>query len=207
MTLLMAARRRILSIFIHYDLNFLALYLDSNQISSKPYTPDFDNDTEIRSYISLFTGTGQTNTDERNHISRKEYGEGYTLFAFNLSPDSHLTDDFQLIKQGSLRLEMRFKNALSTTINVVQYSEFDNIIKVDKARNILHDYSSWIVWKLITYWEMTLLGNRYFVVSLRWICKTRAYVCNTAPQSHPGTEGFFRIRGKRRIVEIITRLE
>ena len=155
--------------FKHNDLNFLALYLDGNQIPSKPYTSDFDNDTEIRSYISLFSGTGQMNTDEDNHISRKEYGEGYTLFAFNLSPDSHTADDFQLIKQGSLQLEMHFKNALSTTINVVVYAEFDNIIQVDKARNILHDYSSWIVWKLITYWEMTLLGNRCFVVSLRWI--------------------------------------
>ena len=154
--------------FKHNNINFLALYLDGNQIPSKPYTPDFDNNNDIRSYISLFTGTGQMNTNEGNHISRKAYGEGYSLFAFNLSPDSHSADDFQLIKQGSLRLEMHFKNSLSTTINVVVYAEFDNIIEVDKARNILHDYSSWIVWKLITYWKMTLLGNRCFVVSLHW---------------------------------------
>ena len=118
------------------------MYLDGNQIPSKPYTPDFDNNNDIRSYISLFTGTGQMNTNEGNHISRKAYGEGYSLFAFNLSPDSHSADAFQLIKQGSLRLEMHFKNSLSTTINVVVYAEFDNIIEVDKARNILHDYSS-----------------------------------------------------------------
>jgi hypothetical protein len=40
---------------------------------------------------------------------------------------------FQLIKQGNLRMEIHFTEALAGTINVVLYAEFDNVI--DSGRN------------------------------------------------------------------------
>jgi hypothetical protein len=38
---------------------------------------------------------------------------------------------FQLIKQGNLRVEIYFAEALAGTINVVLYAEFDNVIEID----------------------------------------------------------------------------
>jgi hypothetical protein len=37
---------------------------------------------------------------------------------------------FQLIKQGNLRVEIHFAEALVETINVVLYAEFDNVIEI-----------------------------------------------------------------------------
>jgi hypothetical protein len=48
---------------------------------------------------------------------------------------------FQLIKQGNLRVEIHFADALTATINVIMYAEFDNVIEIDRNRQILFDYS------------------------------------------------------------------
>jgi hypothetical protein len=43
----------------------------------------------------------------------------------------------ELIKQGNLRVEIHFSEALTTTINVIMYAEFDNVIEI-----FLFDYSA-----------------------------------------------------------------
>ena len=42
---------------------------------------------------------------------------------------------FQLIKQGNLRVEIHFSEALQATTNVVLYAEFDNVIEIDRNSN------------------------------------------------------------------------
>ena len=54
-------------------------------------------------YYSLFTGTNKTGRDEGIYLNRYEYDNGYTLFAFDLTPD--LSADgghLNLIKEGNL---------------------------------------------------------------------------------------------------------
>ena len=126
--------------FKNYDINYLALYVDGQQIPSKPLQPDFDK-TFVRSYMSLFTGTGQQHQDEGNDISRSDYYQGNTLFAFDLTPDLSDGANFNLIKQGNLRVEVHFKNPLPTTINAIVYAEFENIIEIDRSRNVIFDFS------------------------------------------------------------------
>lgn len=129
--------------FKHYDINFLALYIDGQQVPAKPLQPDFDREKCVRSYTTLFTATGQMCQDEGNHVSRKDYVQGYTLFAFDLTPDlCEVGSHFELTKQGNLRLEIHFGEPLPNTINVVTYAEFENIIEVDRNRNVIFDYSA-----------------------------------------------------------------
>jgi hypothetical protein len=49
---------------------------------------------------------------------------------------------FQLIKQGNLRVEIHFAEALAATINFVMYAEFDNVIEIGRNRQVLFDYSA-----------------------------------------------------------------
>jgi hypothetical protein len=49
---------------------------------------------------------------------------------------------FQLIKQCNLRVEIHFADALTATINVIMYAEFDNVIEIDRDRQVLLDYSA-----------------------------------------------------------------
>ncbi len=45
------------------------------------------------------------------------------------------------IKRGTLRLEMKFAEALKETINVLLYCEYDNLIEIDATRNAFTDYN------------------------------------------------------------------
>lgn len=128
--------------FQHFDVEFLALHLDGKQIPSKPLQPKFDEGLFMRSYASLFNGTGLMGENQGNDITRDEYAGGYTLFAFDLTPDLDDSGHFHLVKSGSLRLELHFKTQLPMTINAIVYAEFDNVIEVDRARNVFFDYSA-----------------------------------------------------------------
>ncbi|KAJ8050168.1 hypothetical protein HOLleu_03264 [Holothuria leucospilota] len=131
--------------FEHFGLNFLALYMDGDQIPYKPLKPSFNAVTGgnyIRAYQTLFSGTNKINEDCGNAISREDYPFGYTLFAFDLSPDLSPGGHLNLIKQGNLRMELHFAQPLVSTINVIVYAELDNIIEIDKSRNVLFDYTT-----------------------------------------------------------------
>jgi len=130
--------------FKHYGINYLSMNVDGSPVPSKPFQPNFEAGNVIRSYLSLFTGTGMMGHDEGNGINRDEYGGGYSLFAFDLTPDLSESDGDHtcLVKQGNVRLDIQFTTALTRTINAIVYAEFDNIIEIDKARNVLFDYSA-----------------------------------------------------------------
>ena len=69
------------------------------------------------------------------------YARGYTLYAFDLTPDLGEDDHFNLVREGNVRIDMKFSVALPNTINVIVYAEFENIIEIDRTRNVKFDYS------------------------------------------------------------------
>jgi hypothetical protein len=41
-----------------------------------------------------------------------------------------------------LRMEIHFAEALTATINMIMYAEFDNVIEIYRNRQVLFDYSA-----------------------------------------------------------------
>lgn len=126
--------------FKNYDLNHFALYLDSDQYPSKPLQPNFSENKYLRSYMTLFEGTGMLNDDKGHGIIRTDYKNGFTLYAFDLTPDMTEGSHVDPIKHGNLRMDLHFKEPLAETVNVIVYAEYDNVIQLDRARNVILDY-------------------------------------------------------------------
>ncbi len=130
--------------FQHYNVASVAIHVDGEQIPATPLRPMFTGASlnYVRAYHTLFSGTNKMHQDQGNEITRFDYGSGYTLYAFDLTPDLTCGGHFNLKKQGNLRLEVNFRQPLAQTINVIVYAEFENIIEIDKSRNIIFDYTS-----------------------------------------------------------------
>ena len=98
----------------------------------KPIQPDYANGLYIRAYESLFTGTGKQFRDKLLYISREDYANRYALHAFDVTADLGEDDHFSLVRQGNVRLALKFADALPETISVVAYAAFEKVIEVDQ---------------------------------------------------------------------------
>ena len=129
--------------FQHFDLNFLCLNVDGKQVPTRPLQPDYENKAFIDCYETMFKGTRMYGDDVSHGLKRYEYPEGYCLYSFNLTPDksdgqSHVSPRHH----GSVRLSVHFAKPLPTTVTLIAVGEFNNVITVDKHRNIVFDYST-----------------------------------------------------------------
>src|SRR5215470_9220857 len=126
--------------FKHYGLTQLALYMDGQQQHIKPLDVDYDHGLYMPAYLSLFGGTNKLFRDEGLDINRSEYPQGYSLYAFDLTPDLAESDHFNLSKEGNVRLDAKFSRALLNTVNVICFAEFENVIEIDRNNNVIYDY-------------------------------------------------------------------
>ena len=80
-------------------------------------------------------------------------------------------DHFNLSRQGSVRLDMKFAVALPHTVTVIVYAEFENVIEIDHHRNIVLDFTNWSRWIQTTlncFYVLTLYADEYFKACLVW---------------------------------------
>lgn len=130
--------------FAHNKTNYLALDVDGKLVPSKPYQPDFEGTkgkTYMREYFTLFSELNKLEAHPELYISRDDYAKGFTMFAFDLTPTGNSEGSFALRKNGNLRLDIHFKDPLTKTINILIIGTFENVLEVDRARNILYDFS------------------------------------------------------------------
>jgi hypothetical protein len=130
--------------FEHFKLNHLAIYLDGEQYPLNAYKPNFEQKLYVREYMGLYEALNQLNTDSTLTLTKSQWAAGNTIFGFNFAPD--LADDCNKmgyanpIRKGSLRIDLKFASALTETINVLLYCEYDNIVELTADRMPLTDY-------------------------------------------------------------------
>lgn len=122
------------------DLSKVSVSIDGEEAPYSPLEVDFTNNSYVKAYYTLFNGLDRACLDIGNHISFRDYKDGYTMFAFDLTPDMCNGDHFNLVKNGNLRISLNFKTSLSENVNCLVYMEHENIIEINKARQILYDY-------------------------------------------------------------------
>ena len=127
--------------FKHCSVNFVSLCRDGEQILSNPLQLNYNQNRYIRSFLSLFTDSSLYFNDFGNGISHVSYATGHTLNAINLTPNMAAScSHFQLVKTGNIRLELHFSTPPTETMNVIIHAKFDNLLQIDRDRNVLLDF-------------------------------------------------------------------
>jgi hypothetical protein len=124
--------------FKHNNLNFMQLYTDGVPVLTKALQPKSGD--YLQCYETLYHDHNRLNRNKSSIIKRIDWDKGYSLFNFDLTPDYDGYDRYPIVKHGNLRLQMQFSEPLPSTINVIIYAEFDNIIEITGNRNVQFDY-------------------------------------------------------------------
>lgn len=130
--------------FDHFNINFLSLSVNGVQVPSRQLQPNFTSGLYVEAYHALFSGTGIHFLNQGNCISRDAFKKGYCLFAFDLTPDlsANCSSHFNLIRHGSVRIDVKFSQALTDNINCLVYVEYDNLLEIDSARQRIVDFTA-----------------------------------------------------------------
>ena len=87
--------------------------------------------------------TEQYCRDTSNDISRELFKNGCALFVFDLTPQLDSAEaGFELIKHDNLRIEIHFANAEAQTLTAIVFGENDNLLEVNRNRNVGFDYKA-----------------------------------------------------------------
>ena len=128
-------------LFNHYNLSYLCILNGNQTIPARAYQPNFEKDLYARSYLSLFTDLNRYHTSPDININYSEYKNGYTLFAFDLTPDMASSDNhISVNRSGNIAIDLKFSSELPETVNLLMYVEYRNVIEIDKSRGIFVDY-------------------------------------------------------------------
>lgn len=127
--------------FQHMNVNFMQLYSDGEPVLSQPLKPSIADGDYLQCYETLYRGFDRLDGSRSSIIKREDWDKGYSLFAFDLTPDYDDDDHYPIIKHGNLRLEINFTAAITKPINIIVYAEFDNIVEITGNRNIQMDYT------------------------------------------------------------------
>jgi hypothetical protein len=90
---------------------------------------DFKSNFYSRAYYSLYNSVFKGAIDHGNNISRKEFGNGYTLFVYDLTPDMTSGDKFNLIQNDKqIVVKLQFVTPLESPIYAICYFEYDALL-------------------------------------------------------------------------------
>ncbi len=124
--------------FIHANLDTISVEVDGISIpASKPLKADFDENQYVRLYDTLFSLS--PSNPEGHMISRSMYSKGFMVVNFNLTQDHSFGEHLTLERKGNCRLSLTFSKALTESITLILYSQFNSMMQVDHIRNIIYD--------------------------------------------------------------------
>ena len=127
--------------FEHFNVNHICLNVDGIMVPSIAYQPDYSNSLYMREYVNLYRFLGQDEGIPQLELTHSDYKTKTALYAFDLSgPLAGETGTLSLLKRGAIRLEIKFSVATAKQIKIIVFGQFDNVITIDKERNVILDY-------------------------------------------------------------------
>ena len=115
--------------FQQYNCNFAAFYVDGKSVPSKPFQPNYDENTYLDAYLAF------SQCDEGSSlISRGDFPKGYCIYTFRTKYESQ---GFQPVSErGQLRQDLKFSQPLPESVTVICYGKFSGVLSIDDSRNV-----------------------------------------------------------------------
>lgn len=123
-------------VFEHFTCNNFNALLNGEPIVPTLFQPNFETDECIKMYRWMNDNIG-LHQNMSNGITFEEYKKNSCFFAYDLSPDLCNNVFLHGIETGTIDLQIGFKTAPTENVMVVLYASYDELITIDKHRNVL----------------------------------------------------------------------
>lgn len=120
--------------FENFNVSSVNLTVNGRNVLNNPLHLNFADDIFARAYFNLQSACDKTFLNESNSITLDEFKKSLCLFAFDNTPDLCKGEGIHLIRRSTTTLDLNFREALANTVSVIVYSEFDDLIEIDKTR-------------------------------------------------------------------------
>jgi hypothetical protein len=127
-------------LFEHFNCSSMVMRVNGDPRPYEGLTMDFDNSHCFQALYSLLSANGVLNSDRDINITPDDFMHGFCIYGFDLTPD-HKADSsvFYLLKDGTVSLECKLKEASSASITTICYIEYDSVLNIDKDGSIFYN--------------------------------------------------------------------
>ena len=122
-------------VFENFDINNINILINGEPLNPSIFQPDFATGNYVREYRWMLDNIG-LHQNGTNSISKEEFKNNSCFIPFDLSPD--LCNNYYLhgVEQGTIDIQLGFKTALTENIYCLMYASYDEILSIDKNRNV-----------------------------------------------------------------------
>ena len=102
--------------------SFLRVTVNREEVPFRPLQLSYAaaNPRCVEAYLTMFSGTGKLFYNAGNNISRDDFGNGYALYAADLTPDMcGSSDHFNMVQCGNLAVDVKFSTAPTDAVSLV----------------------------------------------------------------------------------------
>ena len=125
--------------FKHNNLESLTVSVDSDTLI--PLDFDFHNGNYVEAYDTLMHSTGQYKGGRSMLADYHDFRNGTMILVSDLTARSECNSEQFTVKiLGNVHINLKYKNALTETNNLILYGEFDGMLTIDADHNIFTDY-------------------------------------------------------------------
>lgn len=107
----------------------IALYVNGEGVPARPIKMNTGvNQNYVTPYENLLEACEKWNEDMGLEITRRMFNEGYAIYAFNIALNGLGEQCINLVRQGSVRLEVKFATNTPETYNCLAFADFQALI-------------------------------------------------------------------------------
>jgi hypothetical protein len=129
--------------FKPYDVRDISIVANGRDYPQVPYNLDFGNKKYTRAYFDQQENLGFAYSNISNAVSYSMFNKGWTIYVFNLTNSLENEEGFQLIKEGTTAISIKFaKPVPNTGLTLIAYGEVDSLLLIDKNRSLLSDVTA-----------------------------------------------------------------
>lgn len=128
--------------FKNFDVRDISICANGRYYPQVPYNLDFENKNYARAYYDQQENLGFAFSQVSNAIPYNRFLNGWTIYVFNLTNSLENEEGFQLIKEGTTAINIKFNRPVPRNgITLIAYGEVDSLMLIDKNRALSSDVS------------------------------------------------------------------